>query len=182
MTITMSGKEYNGLMKYLKPGLSKDPTRQTLSLIHVFNDGQQIIFETCNGYMIKRQTFTVEEKIYDLINFDITVEVPPLKMLSKDAVTIEFLTTGFNLYVDGTMYFIRSTGIEYVNTDNFFHKPDQDIIEYGFTVEYLKGVLDGYTGKIKMTIKTDSNLQAVFIEDLDDIGKVSMLLPVRMEK
>ena len=176
----MSGKEYNALMKYLKPGLSKDPTRQTLSLIHVFNDGDQIIFETCNGYMIKRQTFTVTDD--DLLNFDMTVEVPKVKMLSKDVVTINFLSNSFVIKVDDTQYFIKSTGVEYVNTDNHFIKPDQDIIEYGFAVEALKGVINGYPGKIKLTIKTDNNLQAVFIEDLDDPGKVSMLLPVRMEK
>ena len=178
MTITMSGKEYNALMKYLKPGLSKDPTKPTLSLIHVFNDGDQIIFETCNGYMIKRQVFTVTDD--DLLNFDITVEVPPLKMLSKDVVTINFLINAFVINVDDTPYFIKSTGVEYVNTDDHFYKPDQDVVEYGFTVEYLKAVLDGYTGQIKLTFRTDKNIYPVYIEHLDDPGKASLLVPVRL--
>lgn len=180
MTITMNGKDYNGLMKYLKSGVSKDNTRPAMQLIHVFNDGNQVIFETCNGYMIKRQSFAATDD--DPLNFDITVEVPPLKVLSKDTVTLEFLTTGLNLIVNGATYFIRSTEMEYINTHNVFNKPDEDVIEYGFTVDYLKKILDGYTGKIKMTIKTDNNLQAVFIEDLDDPEKISMLLPVRMKK
>lgn len=180
MTITMNGKDYNGLMKYLKSGLSKDNTKPTFQKIHIFSDDEQIIFETCNGYMVKRQSFTATGN--DLLNFDITVEVPPLKILSKDIVTFEFLEMGLNLIINGITYFIGSTDMEYVNTTNFFNKPDQDIIEYGFTVEYLKGILDGYAGKIKLTIKTDNNLQAVFIEDLDNPEKISMLLPIRMKK
>ena len=180
MTITMTGKEYNGLMRYLKAGLFKGNTKLALQKIHIYNNENQVTFESCNGYMIKRQTFMVTDG--DLIDFDMTIDVPPIKVLSKDIVTLEFLTTGLNLSVNGTWYSIQSTGLEYINTYNVFNKPEENVIEYGFNVDYLKKVLDGYTGKAKLTLKTDNNVTAVFIEDLDDTGKVSMVLPLRMRK
>jgi len=182
--ITLNAKDYNDIMKAMKPVVSKDPCRPCLSGVFLEVEGDTARFTALNGYVMTHVVLPhggdeAEEP------WSVIMPVMPIKALPKALVTITVdgdQVTVKNEFT-GESISQKAIGGEYVKYRNVIPTPVREHCIY-LDARLLRSALEGANlcdqSLVRLSFDLDSKISAVTLKGHNEnLFYTGIVLPVK---
>ena len=174
---------YNDMVTDLKNSVSKDDSKPLLTKIHIEKVGENIIFESLDGYKMVRYEIPCNG-MDDSIN-GCYYDIPIIKSKLKNyPVILESSETELTILHNGVKYSLVKHTDPYLNVDKVIPEHFNNSLVIGLDTKLLISLLkNNPTNLIQVVINPDNTISPILIESPTFLyGKVTkVILPVRLK-
>ena len=181
-TLVLELSVYNEMVNDLKNSVSKDDSKPVLTKIHIEKVGENINFESLNGYQLTRYTIP-GTGMDDSIN-GCYYDMPIIKSKLKNYhVILESSENELHILHNGLKYSLAKDTGKYVDVDKVIPEHFNNSLVIGLDAKLLISLLkNNPSNLIQVVINPDNPNSPILIESPTYLyGKVTkVLLPVRL--